>query len=371
MTRKILALLLAAVMLCCMLPAAVAEEAAIEDIRIECYVSEFGRMIRCFKITFAEGTDLTGLNKSNILIENNFTHPYIPDFSNGIERVVTHDNYMTIEVDPFLYNRGFIVSGVKNGEVLFSFDASAITDIATEVADEFSLYKTDLLTYRLYVPEDAEGPLPVIVWFHGGGEIGDDGVAPLCDYRAAVCWAEPEYQAKHPCVVLVPHLPQGKNWYQEDTRIDVRTEVDRLIAEGVVDASRVYVVGFSYFQGALWFTTDNLDLVAACIHLLYWHAFDPDPKTGDEWGGVGWKDIADAQLPLWTCGADGDPTGGTTEMLTYHIPYMEANNPNFHYSIWTTNEMYEYKLFGFMLHHGWIPAINNQEIIDWLFAQSK
>ena len=139
MTRKILALLLAAVMLCCMLPAAVAEEAAIEDIRIECYVSEFGRMIRCFKITFAEGTDLKGLNKSNILIENNFTHPYIPDFSNGIERVVTHDNYMTIEVDPFLYNRGFIVSGVKNGEVLFSFDASAITDIATEVADEFSL----------------------------------------------------------------------------------------------------------------------------------------------------------------------------------------------------------------------------------------
>ena len=55
---------------------------------------------------------------------------------------------MTIEVDPFLYNRGFIVSGVKNGQVLFSFDASAITDIATEVADEFSLYKTDLLTYR-------------------------------------------------------------------------------------------------------------------------------------------------------------------------------------------------------------------------------
>ena len=367
--RKLLALLLAAALLLCLLPAAVAEEAAIEDIRIECYVSEFGRMIRRFKITFADAAP--ALDKSNIVIENNFTHPYIPDFSNGIERVVTHDRFMTVEVDPFLYNRGFIVSGVKDGAVLFSFTAENVTDIATEVADEFSLYHTDLLTYRLYVPEDAEGPLPVIIWFHGGGELGEDGVAPLCDYRAAVCWAEPEYQAKHPCVVLVPQLPQGKNWYQEDTRVDVRNEVDKLIADGIVDASRVYVVGFSYFQGALWFTTDNLDLVAACIHLLYWHAFDPDPKTGDEWGGIGWKDIADAQLPLWTCGADGDPTGGTTEMLTYHIPYMEANNPNFHYSIWTTNEMYEYKLFGFMLHHGWIPAINNQEIIDWLFAQSK
>ena len=368
-TRKTLALLMALVLLCCAVPA-LAEGDKIESVALQTYVGEFGRMIRSIQITFAEGTDLTGLDKSNILIENNLTHPYIPDFSNGIERVFTHERYMTIDVDPFLYNRGFVVSGVKNGQVLFSFSAENVTSIATEVADEFSLYHTDVLTYRLFKPE-ADGPLPIVIWFHGGGERGDDGVAPLCDYRGAVCWAEPEYQAKHPCVVLVPQLPTDKTWINEETLVDVRAEVDKLIADGTVDASRVYVAGFSYFQGALWFTTKNLDLVAATLHLLYWHAFDPDPKTGEEWGGIGWKEIADANLPLWSCGAKDDPTLGTDEMLTYHIPYMEANNPNFHYSIWTTEEMYNYRLFGFMMHHGWIPAINNQEIIDWLFAQSK
>lgn len=368
---KLLAVLMTLVMLCTMAPLSLAEEMEIVSISAETYVGEFGRMVESFEITFAEGTDLTAFDKSNIAIENNRTHPDIPWFADGATRVFTHDNYMIIDVDPFLLKLGFVVSCIKNGNVKFSFTFDDLTDISTEVADEFDLYHTDILTYRLFTPESDE-PLPVVIWFHGGGEIGDDGVAPLCDYRGAICWAEPEYQAKNPCVVLVPQLPQGKNWYSNpETLDDIRAQVDQLIADGIVDASRVYVAGFSYFQGALWFTTKNLDLVAACLHLLYWHMFDPDNRVGDEWGGIGWEAIAEAQLPVWSCGASGDPTGATTEMLQYHIPYMEANNPNFHYSIWTDADMYAYGMFGSKLHHGWVPAINNQEIIDWLFAQSK
>lgn len=321
--HRFLALALAVALLCCGLPSvSLAYDAAteikaleIETIHAQAYVGEFGRMVRSFELTFADGTDLSSLNKSNIQLENNVTHPYIPDFSNGVERIFTHDNYLTIDVDPFLLKSSFIVSCVKNGQTLFSFSAADVTDTATEVADEFELYHTDVLTYRLYKP-GADEPLPVVIWFHGGGERGDDGVAPLCDYRAAVCWAEPEYQAKHPCVVLVPQLPTDKTWVTEGVLEDVRKELDRLIADGIVDAKRVYAVGFSYFQGVLWFTTKNLDIVAATLHLLYWHAYDPDPKTGNDWGGVGWKDIADAKLPLWSCGAADDPTGGTTEMQT-------------------------------------------------------
>lgn len=349
---------------------ALADGYVIENISAESYVDEFGQMVESFTVRFAEGTDLTGITKANVFVENNYTHPYTPEFSNGVERVFLHGNAMVIDVSPFLYEMGFVVSCVKNGQTLFSFTKDNVDYMATEVVDEFEFFETDVLAYRVFKP-DSDEKQPLIIWFHGGGEHGEDGMAPLVDYRAAVCWAEPLYQEQHPCAVLVPQLPEGKTWMDEDVLADVREQADKLIADGVVDPDRVYVVGFSYYQGALWFTTENLDLVAATLHLLYWHAYDPDPKTGDEWGGVGWKEIAEAELPLWSCGALDDPTLGTEEMLTYHIPYMEANNPNFHYSTWTTEEMYDYRCFGFLMHHGWIPAINNQEIIDWLFAQSK
>lgn len=370
MKRKFLAVLLMLAMLVQLVPTfAVAEGSPVLDVTAKTHVEDLGHTVDAFVIQLAEGFDASGIGVDNIHIENNLTHTLIPQFSDGAEKVSFINGYMTIDVDPFLFRKGFVLSCVKDGNVLFSITEADVSSFTTDVVDEFDTLTTDVQLYRIYRPETEED-VPLIIWFHGAGERGSDGYKPLVDYRGAVCWAEPAYQAKHPCAVLVPQVPSEKIWDKEALD-DVRVVADQLIAEGGIDADRVYLVGLSAWQATLWFATYNVDFVAGVVHSLYWHAFDPDPAIGEAWGGTGWKVIADADLPLWSCISVNDPTGATEEFTTYHVPYQEANNPNFRSSIWSQNEMFDMQLFGGLLHHGWIPTINNQEVIDWLFEQHR
>ena len=373
MNRRILALVLGIVMLLSMIPAFAEEAPAatpVVGVTAETHVEDLGWFVDSFTVELAEGFDATGIDKDNLVIENNKVHPSFAWYSDGVEDVTVINGFMTIKVDPFLMKQGFIISCVVDGKVLFSFTKDDVASFTTDVVDEFEVVWTDEANYRIFRP-DTDEKVPLIIWFHGAGERGDDTYLPLVDYRGAVCWAEPAYQAKHPCVVLVPQIP-AETTCDKAKLDDIRAMADKLIAEGIVDENRVYAVGFSAWQSTLWFDTYNIDFVAASLHCLYWHAYDPDPKTGDEWGGTGWDVIANANLPLWSVIAEGDPTKGDIEMQTYHIPYMEANNPNFRYTIWSHADMAKYDLFdvGFILHWGWFPAVNNQEIIDWLFAQN-
>lgn len=370
MKRTLFAIVLALVMIIQMLPAHAAEDGSpILSVTAKTHVEDLGHTVDSFAVQFADGFDASGIKTSNIIIENNLVHTLIPVFADGVKHVAVRNNIMTIDVDPFLFNKGFVVSCVKDGNVLFSFTIDDVVSFTTDVVDAFEVVRTDELIYRVFKP-DTDEKLPLVIWFHGAGECGDDTYKPLVDYRGAVSWAEPDYQAKNPAVVLVPQLPTGSIW-DETTLGYVRAMADSLVAEGIVDVSRIYAVGFSAWQGTLWFSTYNVDFVAAALHYLYWHAYDPDPRTGDEWGGIGWDVIADAKLPLWSVISVSDPTGATEEMQTYHIPYQVENNPNFKYTIWSQAQMYDHQLFGFLLHHGWVPAVDNQEMIDWLFAQSR
>lgn len=373
MKRKLLVFLMLLAMLTSVIPA-LAESAAttaaspIVGVTAATHVEDLGQVVDSFTVQLADGFDAAGIGTDNIFIENNYVHPTFPIYADGVKSVSTMNGFMTIKVDPFLYKKGFIVSCVKDGQMLFSFTIDNVTSFTTAVVDEFKVVKTSAANYRIFEPSTTE-KLPLIIWFHGAGERGDDTYLPLVNYRGAVCWAEPSYQAKHPCVVLVPQIPAEGTWDKTELD-DVRAMADKLIADGLVDPNRVYAVGFSAYQATLWFDTYNVDFVAGSIHCLYWHAYDPNPATGADWNGVGWDVIAKAHLPLWSVVAKGDPTGGDVEMETYHIPYQVANNPNFHYTEWTTEEMAQYQLSGSSLHWGWFPAVNNQEMIDWLFSQN-
>ena len=54
--------------------------------------------------------------------------------------------------------------------------------------------------YKLFSP-GKEGPLPVVIVFHGFGDTSN-----LLSYRTAVEWAEPQNQAVRPCYVLAPSV---------------------------------------------------------------------------------------------------------------------------------------------------------------------
>jgi predicted esterase len=113
------------------------------------------------------------------------------------------------------------------------------------------------LRYRLLPPANPEPGrrYPLVVMFHGSGEIGTDNERQLTRFVKA--WARPEIRRDYPAFVLAPQMPERSANYTGAPESAERSSVpgrplfttleliDRLRAELPVDASRVYALGFS------------------------------------------------------------------------------------------------------------------------------
>src|SRR5690242_5428599 len=66
------------------------------------------------------------------------------------------------------------------------------------------------MPYRLFRP-DAAGPLPLVLYLHGSGGLGDDNVRQmgLGNIFGTRVWALPENQRRFPCYVVAPQTDRG------------------------------------------------------------------------------------------------------------------------------------------------------------------
>jgi poly(3-hydroxybutyrate) depolymerase len=113
------------------------------------------------------------------------------------------------------------------------------------------------IAYRLLPPENPRPGrrYPLVVVFHGSGEIGTDNEIHLT--RLARAWARPEIRRAYPAYVLAPQMPERSANYTAGPEAPGRSMVpgrplfatleliDQLRAELAVDSSRVYAIGFS------------------------------------------------------------------------------------------------------------------------------
>lgn len=125
------------------------------------------------------------------------------------------------------------------------------------------------LNYRLFTPRiEANEKLPIIVSLHPWGQNGSDNKGQVSGLAA--CWTRAKLQSEYPCYVIVPQCPAGMEWaekgemsmpfthYQQDKWEEVQEliltmeVVDELIDSGLVDASRIYSVGYSMGGTGAW-----------------------------------------------------------------------------------------------------------------------
>ncbi|MED4239636.1 chitobiase/beta-hexosaminidase C-terminal domain-containing protein [Priestia megaterium] len=248
---------------------------------------------------------------------------------------------------------------------IFTYSFESRESIATQFLS--FTYKT--MPYRLYVPKDYDSKksYPLVLFLHGGGERGNDNKKQLLSNDGAIVWASPENQRKHPAFVLAPqarNVPSGGFTVTRDdnnkvdlakvfeTSEDLKTayEILQSVRKAYnIDSNRLYSTGLS--QGG--FGTFNLNIE----HPNLFAAMVPI---------AGGADLAKAHLlthkTIWAFHAEDD----SIIPVAYSRNIIEAIKKAGGHPLYT-----EYPKELKYDHASWVPAYQNQKMIDWLFQQVK
>jgi predicted peptidase len=117
--------------------------------------------------------------------------------------------------------------------------------------------RTEPIPYRLHIPiHSGTRPLPLVIWFHGRGEAGDDN-------RDQLAWLELVFgRGRQACevaaVVLAVQCPRHQASWTSD-QLDGADPLDRLdqvvevvLEQQPIDRQRVYLAGISQGASACW-----------------------------------------------------------------------------------------------------------------------
>lgn len=122
-------------------------------------------------------------------------------------------------------------------------DAPSSQEKATGFLDRDMGSQVEGGAYQLYVPRDFDfqRSWPLVVYLHGGGAGGSDGLRPTEGGLASAIRINPEW---FPTLVLFPQAPANTLW-EGDVADQVLLQIEATIAEYPVDPDRVYLTGAS------------------------------------------------------------------------------------------------------------------------------
>jgi predicted peptidase len=219
--------------------------------------------------------------------------------------------------------------------------------------------------YVVFVPRNwsAARRWPVILFLHGAGERGSDGVRQTqIGLAAAIRWA-PE---RFPALVVFPQAPEEERWIGEPADAAMAA-LDRTIAEFSGDPERVSLTGLSLGGFGAWHLAlahphRFAALVPVCGGIvpagsatsvrqspLTMNAADPYTFTAK----------ALAHIPIWMFHGADDTVVFPSESRKMAAA-LEAAGAHFTYT--------ELPATG---HNAWDPAYGNAALWQWLFAARR
>ena len=105
--------------------------------------------------------------------------------------------------------------------------------------------------YTVYVPPTYDPALkwPVILFLHGGGQRGTDGLKPTEEGIGPHLLEAPQ---RWPAIVLFPQIGEGEIW-QDASALVALAALDSAQAEFNVDRARIYATGLSLGANGTWY----------------------------------------------------------------------------------------------------------------------
>ncbi len=241
-----------------------------------------------------------------------------------------------------------------------SLTASAADNRDRFEARVYECASGDTLSYRLLKPKDYDPKKkhPLVLFFHGAGERGDDNRRQLIHGMNE--FASDEMMEKYPCFVVAPQCPSGIQWVDTPWTLDAHTMPDEPTApmcmslgllsvlekEFSVDPHRIYVTGLSMGGFGTWDAIQrHPDRFAAAVPVC---------------GGADLAKAKDiAHIPVWVFHGDRDSVVKTKRSRDMVAALKKAGG---------SPRYTEYPNTG---HNAWKATYSNPKMYEWLFSQRK
>lgn len=221
-------------------------------------------------------------------------------------------------------------------------DQGTIESRTTEAAGE-------TYDYQIYVPPDArEEPAPVIVFLHGIGQRGSNGLIPTSGAGGALA---KHYFAHAPAIVLLPQCREGKYWSDPKMTEMVMNALRQTVEEFAADERRISLVGVSMGGYGVWHLAEKFPgKFAALVSICGGSSI----TRGERFAPVAEKV---AKTPAWVFHGAADKVVPVSESRQM-VKAIELCGGNVKYN--------EYENVG---HNVWLNVIGEPDLLDWILAQ--
>jgi len=216
--------------------------------------------------------------------------------------------------------------------------------------------------YVVYVPAayTADKAWPLIMFLHGAGERGDDGVVHS---KVGIGPAIEKHPDRFPAIVLMPQCPKDADWNTTHDALEAQLESTR--AAYNIDDKRIYLTGLSMGGYGTWlWGALKTDTFAALMPIC--GGGDPEDIQqllkvggGNPYGSLPSRLRALATVPIWAFHGGADSVVPPDRSRTM-VEAIKERGGDIRYT--------EYEGVG---HNSWDAAYGDPEVIAWLFAQRK
>ncbi len=220
------------------------------------------------------------------------------------------------------------------------------------------------LEYRcqIYVPlgYTMDRSWPVILFLHGVGEGGHDGLLPT---EVGIGSAIRRHAERFPAIVVFPQARAGCRGWRGDAAVAALRALDRAVAEFRGEPQRLYLTGLSMGgSGALRIAARNPGRFAAVVPVSADFEGELDPAQPAGTGGADpYLVLARAigKTPVWVFqgGKDTTPPPAATRRL---VSALRQHSTDVRYT--------EYANAG---HNAWDQAYAEPMLMPWLLAQRR
>jgi predicted peptidase len=247
--------------------------------------------------------------------------------------------------------------------VIFALASSAL-GAETGFLDRAVKVGSETYRYQVFVPRDwsKQRKWPVILFLHGAGERGDDGIIQT---EVGVGRAIRRYIDRFPAIVVMPQCRKDQWWTQDAMQEQALKAFEQSVKEFNGDPERFYLTGISMGGYGTWsIASKHPDKFAALAPIC--GGIRPPAAVAIP----GAASIADAdpyteaarkisKIPVWIFHGGADPI----------VPPDESRKMN--EALKALGGDVKYTEYENVTHNSWDKAYSEPELMKWMLNQKK